>query len=228
MALEPPGSDSPPYLVQLSENILLLRRSKEAADQDRKERGIEFDDYLETVDQDLYRDDEEANIDVDFATLHPTDNNLLQAALAFPGISDNGVSSLRMLLNPPLLGPRFHANSGVKTWVKELRAYKDQGPSSSEVLHMLTPQDPHAALVPVVGYPTESIASLPVLQASFQSDPMVDSLLGLITSHYPLNQKQTMVVRASFSAFYSLSASTPFAINFYFTLAVLEGLARLI
>jgi hypothetical protein len=54
----------PPYLVQLSENILLLRRSKEAANQDRKERGIEFDDYLETVDQDLYNDDEETNIDV--------------------------------------------------------------------------------------------------------------------------------------------------------------------
>ncbi|CZR60793.1 uncharacterized protein PAC_10689 [Phialocephala subalpina] len=46
----------PPYLVQLSENILLLRRSKEAADQDRKERGIDFDDYLETVDQDLYNE----------------------------------------------------------------------------------------------------------------------------------------------------------------------------
>jgi hypothetical protein len=30
----------PPYLVQLSENVVLLRRSKEAADQDRKERGI--------------------------------------------------------------------------------------------------------------------------------------------------------------------------------------------
>jgi hypothetical protein len=39
----------PPYLVQLSENVMLLRRSKEAADQDRKERGIEFDDYLETT-----------------------------------------------------------------------------------------------------------------------------------------------------------------------------------
>lgn len=187
-----------PYLVQLSENIMLLRRSKEAADQDRKERGIEFNDYLETVDQDLYNDDEEANIGIDFATLHPTDNNLLQAALAFPGISDNGVSSLRMLLNPPLLGPRFHANSVVKTWVKELRAYKDQEPSSSEVSHMLTPQDPLAALVPVLSYIAESIASLPVLQASFQGDPTIDCLLRLITSQYPLNQKQGMVVRAVF------------------------------
>jgi hypothetical protein len=188
----------PPYLVQLSENIMLLRRSKEAADQDRKERGIEFDDYLETVDQDPYNDDEEANTDVDFATLHPTDNNLLQAALAFPSIGNNSVSSLRMLLNPLLLGPRFYANSVVKTWVKELRAYNDQEPSSSEVLHMLTPQDPHAALVPVLDYPTKSIASLPILQASFQGDPTIGSLLGLITSQYPLNQKQGMVVRALF------------------------------
>jgi hypothetical protein len=66
------------------------------------------------VDREIYNDDEEASIDVDFATLHPTDNSLLQAALAFPGIGDNGVSSLRILLNPPLLGPRFHANSVFK------------------------------------------------------------------------------------------------------------------
>ena len=48
---------------------MLLRRSKEAADQDRKERGIEFDDYLEAMDQDVYNNDEEANVDFDFATL---------------------------------------------------------------------------------------------------------------------------------------------------------------
>jgi hypothetical protein len=48
---------------------MLLRRSKEAADQDRKERGIEFDDYLETIDHEIYNDDEEANADFNFATL---------------------------------------------------------------------------------------------------------------------------------------------------------------
>lgn len=37
---------------------------------------IEFDDYFETVDQDPYNDEEEASIGVDFATLHPKDNNL--------------------------------------------------------------------------------------------------------------------------------------------------------
>jgi hypothetical protein len=37
-----------------------LRRSKEAADQDRKERGMEFDDYLEAMDQDVYNDDGES------------------------------------------------------------------------------------------------------------------------------------------------------------------------
>jgi hypothetical protein len=94
---------------------MLLRRSKEAADQDQKERGIEFDDYPETMDHDLYDDDEEANIGIDFDTLHLIENNLLQAALAFPGISDNSISSLRILLNPPLLGPRFYTSSVVKT-----------------------------------------------------------------------------------------------------------------
>jgi hypothetical protein len=67
----------PPYLVQLSENVVLLRRSKEAADQDRKERGIEFDNYLKAVDHGVYIDDKEANVDIDFATLRPTESNLL-------------------------------------------------------------------------------------------------------------------------------------------------------
>ena len=39
---------------------MLLRRSKEAADQDRKERGIEFDDYLKAIDHDVYTEEEEA------------------------------------------------------------------------------------------------------------------------------------------------------------------------
>jgi hypothetical protein len=188
----------PPYLVQLSENVMLLRRSKEAADQDRKERRIEFDDYLETIDHDLYDNDEEANIGIDFDTLHPTENNLLQAALAFPGISDNGISSLRTLLNPPLLGPRFSTTSVVKTWAKELRAYKEQELSSSTVSNVPTPEDPLVALFPVLGYTTESIPSLPVLQASFQDDPTIDCLLRLVNSQFPLNRKQGMVARALF------------------------------
>jgi hypothetical protein len=188
----------PPYLLQLSENILLLRRSKEAADRDRKERGIEFDDYLETMDQDLYNDDEEANIGIDFATLHPTENNLLQAALAFPGISNNSISSLQILLNPPLLGQRFCTSSLVKTWVKELRAYKEQESSSSKVSNTADPEDPFAALIPVLGYSTECIASLPVLQASFQDNPTIDCLLCLLTGQFPLNLKQGMVVKALF------------------------------
>jgi hypothetical protein len=40
---------------------MLLRPSKEAADQDQKERGIESNDYLETIDHDLYHDGEEAS-----------------------------------------------------------------------------------------------------------------------------------------------------------------------
>jgi hypothetical protein len=41
---------------------MLLRWSKEAADQDRKECGLEFDDYLETMDHEMYDDDGEANV----------------------------------------------------------------------------------------------------------------------------------------------------------------------
>lgn len=67
----------PLYLVQLSENVILLRRSKEAANQDRKERGIEFGNYLETIDYEIYNNDEEANVDFNFATLQPTESSLL-------------------------------------------------------------------------------------------------------------------------------------------------------
>ena len=67
----------PLYLVHLSQNVLLLRRSKEAANKDRKERGIEFNDYLETTDYNIYNDEEEVNIDLDFATLLPTQHHLL-------------------------------------------------------------------------------------------------------------------------------------------------------
>jgi hypothetical protein len=58
----------PLYVVWLSENVILLR-SKETGDPDRKERGIEFDDYLKTIDQDVCNDKEEANINFNFATL---------------------------------------------------------------------------------------------------------------------------------------------------------------
>jgi hypothetical protein len=71
-------------------------------------------------------------VDFDFATLQLIEGNLLQAALAFPGIATAGVSSLRFLLNPVLLGPRFSPISLVKTWVKELKAFKDHGHSSFE------------------------------------------------------------------------------------------------
>lgn len=127
-----------PYLVQLSENVMLLRRSKEAADQVRKERGIEFDDYLEAMDQDVYNNDEEANVDFDFATLQPTESNLLQAALAFPGIATGGVSSLRYLLTPLLLGPRFSPIPLAKTWARELKGFKDQEHLSSDAGPTLT------------------------------------------------------------------------------------------
>jgi hypothetical protein len=193
----------PPYLVQLSENVVLLRRSKEAADQDRKERGIEFDDYLEAVDHDVYTEDEEVNVDMDFAILRPTESNLLQAALAFPGITTDGLSSLRFSRNPWLLGTHFTPAALVKTWSRELKAFKDKewsdpddADADANVSSQFDTGGPEAALVPVLGYSTESIASLQYLQASFQAEPSVENLLALITTQYPLNQKQRMIVRA--------------------------------
>ncbi|KFZ18957.1 hypothetical protein V502_03896, partial [Pseudogymnoascus sp. VKM F-4520 (FW-2644)] len=157
----------PPYLVQLLENVVLLWRSKEAADQDRKERGLEFDDYLEAVDHDVYTKDKEVNVDMDFAMLRLTESNLLQAALAVPD----------------------------KEWSDPDNANANANVSSQFNTGFNTGR-PEAALVPVLGYSTDSIASLQYLQASFRAELSVENLLALITTQYPLNQKQRMIVRA--------------------------------
>ncbi|KAH9203479.1 hypothetical protein DL95DRAFT_503334 [Leptodontidium sp. 2 PMI_412] len=179
----------PPYLVQLSENVVLLRRSKEAADQDRKERGIEFDDYLEAVDHDVYTEDDEVNADMDFAMLRPTEGNLLKAALAFPGVTTDSLSSLRFSRNPQVLGAHFTPAALVKTWSRELKAFKDQDRSDldgddddANISSRFNTGRPEAALVPVLGYSTHSTASFQYLQASFQAEPSVDNLLAIITS----------------------------------------------
>ena len=174
---------------------MLLRRSKEAANQDRKERGIEFDNYLEAVDHDVYTEDGEINVDMDFAMLRPTESNLLQAALAFPGITTNSLSSLRFSRNPRLLGAHFTPAALVKTWSRELKAFKDKewsdlDDADANVSSRFDTGGPEAALVPVLGYSTESIASLQHLQPLFETEPSVKTLLALIPTHYPLNHKQ--------------------------------------
>jgi hypothetical protein len=65
-------------------------------------------------------------MDIDFATLRPTESNLLQAALAFPGVTADGLSTLRFSRNPRLLGAYFSPADLVKTWSRELKAFKDQ------------------------------------------------------------------------------------------------------
>lgn len=195
-------SSIPSYLVQLSQNVLLLRRSKEAADQDRKERGLEFDDYFDSIDQDLYNENEEVNVDMDFELLQPTDLNLLQAALGFPGVSMDSLSSLRYSRNPILAGVQFTSASLVKIWEKELKAFKDQDQVDKNNCEIdingstRDAGDLDAALVPVLGFSTDSIQSLQYLQAAFQADPSVEKLLALVATQYPLNKKQRLVIRA--------------------------------
>jgi hypothetical protein len=173
---------------------VLLRRSKEATDQDRKERGTEFDNYLEAVDHNAYTEGEEVNVDMDFAILRPTESNLLQAALAFPGIANNSLSLLRFSRNPRLLGAHFTPAALVKTWSRELKAFKDKewsDPGDTDADANVSSQfdtgGQEAALVPVLGYSTESIASLQYLQALFQAEPSVENILALITTQYLLN-----------------------------------------
>ncbi|KFY27131.1 hypothetical protein V491_01016 [Pseudogymnoascus sp. VKM F-3775] len=97
-----------------------------------KERGIEFDDYLEVVDHNVYMEDEEVNVDMDFAMLRPTESNLLQAALAFLGIATDGLSSLPFSCNPRLLGAHFTPAALVKTWFRELKDKEWSDPDDAD------------------------------------------------------------------------------------------------
>lgn len=108
--------------------------------------------------------------------------------------------------NPPSYGSRFAPSSLVKTWVKELKAFKDKEELSLDddtyadphVSSELNGDDTEVALVPILGYSTESMASLRFLRASFQTDPSIENLLPLVISQYPLNRKQKLVMRALF------------------------------
>ena len=102
-----------------------------------------------------------------------------------------------------MLSTQFTPAALVKTWVKELKAFKDKDWSDPDNAHVsanvssrLDESRPEAALIPVLGYSAESIASVQYLQASFRADPSAEKLLAMATSQYPLNQKQRMVVIA--------------------------------
>jgi hypothetical protein len=189
----------PSYLRHLSENVMLLRRSKEAADQDRKERGIEFNDYLETADDNLYNNDEDTDLDLDFAALHPTQHSLLQAALNVRGITIQGISDLRYLINPLNIGTRFHDGATITTWHTEHKTQKEQDALALNNLPWFPPLDPLSAITPSLAPPTAFTASLPSLQAVFRADPTTNSIMTLVKSQYPLNDKQGMVAQALFN-----------------------------
>jgi hypothetical protein len=110
---------------------------------------------------------------------------------------------LRFSYNPWLLGAHFSPAALVKTWFRKLKAFKDKewsDPDNADANANASSQFDagrlEAALVPVLGYSTESMASLQYLQASFQAEPSVENLLALITTQYPLNQKQQLIIRA--------------------------------
>ena len=101
-------------------------------------------------------------------------------------------------------GAQFAPTSLVKTWGRELKAFKDQGQpvldgdSDPDTNTALEPEEagPDAALVPILGYSIECVASLRYPQALFQSNPSTENLQALITSRYPLNQKQSIIIKA--------------------------------
>ncbi len=188
----------PSYLVHLSQNVLLLRRSKEAADKDRKERGIEFNDYLETTDHNIYNDEEEANIDLDFATLLPTQHHLLQAALDVRGDINHGTSRLRVLIKPLNTSTHFCDSTMVKAWGKELQQPSEAENIACNSAPSYSTANQSASLIPSLHILPLSTASLPTLRATFHAIPTTDSAVSLIKSQYQLNSKQMLVIRALF------------------------------
>jgi hypothetical protein len=188
----------PSYLVHLSQNVLLLRRSKEAADKDRKERGIEFDDYLETADHNICNDEEEMNIDVDFSTLLPTQHHLLQAALDIRGDINHGSSRLRILLNPLNTSTDFCDSAMVKAWAKELRPSSDAEALVYDNAPSTCVADQSASLVPSLDFLPLSTTSIPILRAMFHVTPTTDSVVSLVRTQYQFNSKQGLVIRALF------------------------------
>jgi hypothetical protein len=112
------------------------------------------------------------------------------------------------LLHPQLTGTRFSPISLAKTWAKELKAFKDRkrldfdDGTEANIYADLASEfaygDQDSALVPVLGYCSESTASLQHLQASFQADPSIENLQALIIDQYPLNEKQGMIIKALF------------------------------
>jgi hypothetical protein len=69
-------------------------------------------------------------------------------------------------------------------------AFHDNTDADANISFKLETSDLGAALIPILGYSTESIASLRYLQALFRDDLSLENLLLLITSQYSLNQKQ--------------------------------------
>jgi hypothetical protein len=70
-----------------------------------------------------------------------------------------------------------------------MKAFKDQDRSDlngtdddADISSRFDTGGPEVALVPVLGYTTQSMASLQYLQASFQAEPSVDNLLALTTT----------------------------------------------
>ncbi|PVH71315.1 hypothetical protein DL98DRAFT_615652 [Cadophora sp. DSE1049] len=190
----------PSYLVHLSQNVLLLRRSKEAADKDRKERGIEFNDYLETSDDGTYNGDEVNNIDLDFSALLPIQHHLLQAALDVRGHVSHGSSRLRILPRPVNASTQFCDSAMVKAWGKELQPSlgHDSEAEICDSTASLCTADESACLIPSLHLLPLPKASLPTLRAIFRATPTVDSVLSLIESQHQLNSKQQLIVRALF------------------------------
>jgi hypothetical protein len=76
--------------------------------------------------------------------------------------------------------------------------FDDAADGDANIATEIEGSDPEAALVPILGYNIESMASLQYLQASFQTDPSIENLQALIVTQYPLNQKQGMIIRALF------------------------------
>jgi hypothetical protein len=145
---------------------------KQGADRDRREQGIEFNNYLETID--IHDAKDEVNIDFDFITLQPTQKHLLQAALDIRGSVDHSTGRLQILQYLVGMGTYLCNSDMVKTQGRELQAYFSADNPPNKLGSTLRTPDQSASLVPVLNFLSLSTFSIATLQAMFEADPNTD------------------------------------------------------
>ena len=208
----------PPHLQRLAVNVGYLRRSKEEADKDRRDRQIEIDEWEERV-----FDDPD-----DWVDSQPQENNLVPEQLsrtelqhgfldtidvwarqgALLGSLEEGRLSFTTynMLPVPLSSLLYsthvggnHTTATIQDWGHRMIAYKnaagatqnDDGLDDDDI-PVSIPDDHLDAVVPTLSNLILSDGDLKTLRLRFLLDQSVKNLMALVGTRYTLNEKQLL------------------------------------